>query len=101
MHQFVIMRRNAWNTREELEAAAARSARVCESMKDEARWIRSYVVREPSGNLATVCIYEAISDSAAREHALRAGLRADEVLLIVDTVVVTPDAAVAPRVEAA
>jgi hypothetical protein len=38
-----------------------------------------------------VCIYEATSPEAAREHARRADLRADEVLPVVDTVVLRAD----------
>lgn len=91
MHTYVILRRNAWRTPEELQAAAARSTSVGETMPDEVRWIRSYVVREPSGALATACVYQAVSEEAAREHARRAGLRADEVLPVVDTVIVRPD----------
>lgn len=60
-------------------------------MPDDVRWIRSYVVREASGALATACIYQGSSEAAVREHAQRAGMRADEVMPIVDTVIVRPD----------
>jgi hypothetical protein len=60
-------------------------------MSDQVRWIRSYVVRCEDGSLGTVCIYEATSPEAAREHARRADLRADEVLPVVDTVVLRAD----------
>ena len=91
MRSYVILRRNAWQTLEELTEAAHRSTRVGEVMQEDVRWMRSYVVREADGRLATACIYQASSESAAREHALRAGLRADEVLLVEDMVVVRPD----------
>ena len=92
MHTYLIMRRKAWETPESLQATAERSTRVGnEQMPDDVRWIRSYVVREASGELATACIYQATSEAAAREHARCADLRADEVLSIVDTVVVRPD----------
>lgn len=93
MQNYVILRRHAWKSPEELQVAAARSTQVGETMPDDVQWIRSYVVREPSGDLATVCIYQASSEDAAREHARRADMRADEVLPIVDTVVVRPDPA--------
>jgi hypothetical protein len=38
-----------------------------------------------------VCIYEASSPEAIREHASRAGLPADEIIPIADVVVVRPD----------
>lgn len=95
MHTYAILRRNAWSTPAELQAAAALSTKVGETMPNDVRWIRSYVVRESTGKLATICIYQARDEAAAREHAKRAQLRADEVLPVVDTVVVRPDPAAA------
>jgi hypothetical protein len=91
MYTYVILRRNAWRTPEDLQASAARSTKVGEAMPDDVRWIRSYVVRETNGDLATVCIYQAKDEAAARKHAADAGMRADEVLPVVDTVIVRPD----------
>jgi hypothetical protein len=91
MKTYVILRRNAWKTPADLAAAAAQSTRVGNDMPHDVRWIRSYVVREASGALATACIYQASSEEAVHAHARKAGLRADEVLPVVDTVVVRPD----------
>jgi len=55
------------------------------------RWIRSYVVREEDGRLGTVCIYQATDPDAIREHAQRAGLQADEIFAVENTVVVRED----------
>ena len=89
---YVIRRPNGWRTPEELQEAAARSASVGdEEMSDDIRWIRSYVVKESDGGLGTVCIYLASSLEKIREHAARAGLPADEILEVVDTVLVRPD----------
>ena len=41
--------------------------------------------------LGTVCIYEATSPEAIREHAGRADLPVDEIIPILDTVVVRSD----------
>jgi hypothetical protein len=60
-------------------------------MPDDIRWIRSYVLDEGDGRLGTVCIYQASSPEAIREHASRAGLAADEIVPVADTVVVRPD----------
>lgn len=95
MHTYVILRRNAWANPQQLRASAELSTRVGEEMPNDVRWIRSYVVQEDSGQLATVCIYQASSEEAAREHAHRARMRADEVLPVVDTVIVRPDPAAA------
>src|SRR5688572_3654206 len=92
MELYMIRRTDGWKTGEELEAAAKRSTEVAESdFPDDIRWIRSYVVSEPSGSLGTVCIYEASSPEAVREHADQVGMPASEVLPIADTVIVRPD----------
>lgn len=92
MDLFMIRRNRGWKTPDELEVAAKRSADVAESdFPDEIRWIRSYVVAEQSGELGTVCIYEAADADAVRRHAEEVGMPADEVLPIADTVIVRPD----------
>lgn len=91
MQTYVILRRKAWRTPADLQQSAARSTAVGDTMPDAVRWIRSYVVQEPDGSLATCCIYQARDAAAARHHAQQAGMRADEILPVVDTVVVRPD----------
>jgi thiamine biosynthesis protein ThiC len=94
MDTYVILRRGAWSSPEALEQAAGRSKAVGdEEMSDDIRWIRSYVLSEPDGRVGTVCIYQASSADAIREHASRAQLAADEVIPVADTVVVRPDPA--------
>jgi hypothetical protein len=94
MNTYVILRRGAWATPDELGEAAARSRSVGdEEMSEDIRWIRSYVLDEPDGRVGTVCIYEASSPEAIREHAARAQLAADEIIAVADTVVVRPDPA--------
>lgn len=92
MQTYVIHRRNAWKTPEELQAAAARSTRVGnEEMPNDVRWIRSYVVTHTDGKLGTVCIYQATNPDALLRHARLADLQADEILPVADTVIVRPD----------
>jgi Nickel responsive protein SCO4226-like len=92
MDTYVIRRRNGWKTPEELQEAAATSRRIGdEEMSDDIRWIRSYVVNEDGGALGTVCIYQASSPEAIRDHAGRVGMPADEITLVADTVLVRPD----------
>jgi hypothetical protein len=91
---YVILRRGAWSSGDELAEAAGRSKKVGdEEMSDDIRWIRSYVLSEPDGSVGTVCIYQASSPEAIREHASRAQLAADEIIPVADTVVVRPDPA--------
>ncbi|MBW3567321.1 MAG: DUF4242 domain-containing protein [Proteobacteria bacterium] len=92
MNLYAIRRRNAWKTPEELGATAERSTRIGnEEMPDDVRWIRSYVLSEDDGALGPVCIYQASSSEAVKEHAHRVGMPADEVTPVLDTVVVRPD----------
>ena len=92
MQLYAILRRSGWRSPEDLGAAAKRSTQVAgEEMSDDVRWIRSYVLEEGAGSLGTVCIYEASSPEAIREHATRSDLPADEIIPIVDTVVVRSD----------
>lgn len=92
MNTYVILRRSGWRSGAELEEAAARSKQVGdEEMPDDIGWIRSYVLDEGGGTVGTVCIYQASSIEAVREHASRADLPVDEVIEVVDTVLVRPD----------
>ena len=92
MELYTILRRGGWRSGDELAEAAARSSKVGnEDMPDEVRWIRSYVLDEGGGSVGTVCVYQAESPEAIREHASRADLPADEIIEVVDTVLVRPD----------
>lgn len=94
MQLYVIRRRGAWKSPQELEAAAAKSTQVGnDEMSDQVRWIRSYVVIEQDGTLGTVCIYEATDTEAIREHARRVRMPGDEISPVADTVIVRGDPA--------
>lgn len=91
MDTYVILRRTGWRTAEDLEEAAARSTAEIERTPEDVRWIRSYVLAEPTGGLGTVCVYQASSPEAIRAHAQRAELPVDEIVKVADTVVLLPD----------
>lgn len=92
MNTYVILRRSGWPSPGDLQAAAERSKKVGdEEMSDDIRWIRSYVLEEDGGSVGTVCIYQASSPEAIRDHASRADLPVDEIIAVADTVVVRPD----------
>jgi uncharacterized membrane protein len=92
MELYAILRRSGWRSGADLEEAAARSTKVGdEQMPNDVRWIRSYVLDEGGGTVGTVCIYEASSPEAIREHARCAELPVDEIIPVADTVVVRPD----------
>ena len=92
MDTYVILRRTGWRSPEEPQEAAGRSRKVGdEEMSDDIRWIRSYALEEDGGSVGTVCIYQASSPEAIRNHASRADLPVDEIIPVADTVVVRPD----------
>ena len=91
MNLYGILRRNGWRTGEDLEVAAKKSAEVGDAPDSGVRWIRSYVLTEESGELGTFCVYEGDSPETIRAHAEAAGLPADEIIPIADTVIVRPD----------
>src|ERR1700693_4418758 len=92
MNAYVILRRGGCRSPEDLQAAAQRSTKVGdEEMSDDIRWIRSYVLEEDGGSVGTVCVYQASSPEAIREHSSRADLPVDEIIAVADTVLVRPD----------
>jgi hypothetical protein len=92
MNTYVILRRSGWRSPGDLETAAERSRQVGdEEMSDDIRWIRSYVLEEDGGSVGTVCVYQATSPEAIRDHASRADLPVDEIIPVADTVLVRPD----------
>jgi|SRR5215211_2546780 len=96
MNMYAILRRSGWRSPGDLDEAAARSRQVGdEEMPDDIRWIRSYVLEEGGGSVGTVCIYQATSPEAIRDHAGRAELPVDEIIPIADTVIVREDPAAA------
>ena len=93
MNLYAILRRNGFTDGPTLEKAAGRSTEIGDTMPDDIRWIRSYVLGEDDGTLGTVCIYEASSEEAIRKHANAADLPVSEIIAIADTVIVRPDPA--------
>ncbi|MDQ3587432.1 MAG: DUF4242 domain-containing protein [Actinomycetota bacterium] len=92
MDTYVILRRSGWRSPDDLQAAAERSRQVGDDeMSDDIRWIRSYVLEEGGGSVGTVCVYQASSPEAIRDHASRADLPVDEIIPVADTVRMRPD----------
>jgi sporulation protein YlmC with PRC-barrel domain len=92
MNTYVIRREKAWQNADELGETAERSKQVAaDDFPQDISWIRSYVIKEDGGTLGTVCIYQATSIEAVREHAKRVDMPADEVLEVADTVIIRPD----------
>lgn len=96
MNTCVILRRSGWSSRNELDQAAGRSARVGRSeMPALVRWIRSYVTAEASDRIGTACINPAVDPDAIREPARRAELPCESIIPVADTVIINDDPLVA------
>ncbi|WP_303901267.1 DUF4242 domain-containing protein [Thiohalomonas denitrificans] len=91
MQLYAIRRRNVSSDPNEMKQVGKRSSEVGEEMTGRIRWIRSYVVKEENGRLGTICIYQAVDEEAIREHASRAGMPADEINPVLDTLVMRDD----------
>jgi hypothetical protein len=91
MKTYAILRRSGWKSPAELGEAAERSTAEGEKVPDQVRWIRSYVLDEGGGSVGTVCIYQATSPEAIREHSNAAELPVDEIIEVADTVIVRED----------
>jgi hypothetical protein len=91
MEAYVIVRRNAWRTPDELQDATRRATDESERMAEDIRWIRSYVLAETDGSLGTICVYRASSPEAIRRHAYAASLPVDEIVAVADALVMQPD----------
>jgi len=88
MQTYVIRRPGIAAGAAELDAALTRlRAFEEEEMPREVSWLHTYVVVESDGTLGTVCVYQAASDQALREHAARVGVPTDEILSVVGRVV--------------
>lgn len=86
MKTYVILRRNAWPHPAAAEQAVGRSDQAAAQMPDTVHRVRTYVLDEGGDALGSVCIYEGTDEQAIRDHADRAGLPADSVVEIVDTI---------------
>jgi Protein of unknown function (DUF4242) len=91
LETYVILRRGAWLTHDELHYAAIRSSAEAARTPADVSWIRSYVLAESDGSLGTVCVYQASGPEAIRTHGYRAGLPVDEIAASTGTVILNPD----------
>jgi hypothetical protein len=91
---YLVRRRTFCKSAGELEQSAALSRRVGEEdMPRQVSWLRSYAVQEHDGTLGTVCLYQAVSPEALREHAARAGMPAEEIAPVLGRIVFREDPA--------
>jgi hypothetical protein len=90
VNTYVVLRRRAWPSVDELREAAKRAESAIEWAPEDVRWLRSYLLAEPDGSAGTVDVYQATSPEAIRAHAVRAGLPVDEIVAVPETLVLEP-----------
>jgi hypothetical protein len=88
---YIVPRTSAWLSEEEVAAAADCVPAVNDTLSDDVRWIRSYIVREDDGTFGAYCIYEASSPEVLLRHADALGLPTDAIKAVAKTVVAAPD----------
>ena len=92
MNLYVILRRSGLAVGRDLRRLrAGRRRSATRRCPTTFAGFRSYVLDEGGGSVGTVCIYQATSPEAIREHASRAILPVDEIIPVADTVLVRPD----------
>jgi hypothetical protein len=91
MALYLVPRTRAWETDEELAAMVDCLPAVNDTMSEDIRWIRSYVVREDDGTFSAYCVYDATSPEALLRHADALRLTTDAIKPVVSTIVAAPD----------
>jgi hypothetical protein len=91
MPLYVVPRTRAWLTEEEVAAATDCVPAVNATLRDDIRWIRSYIVNEDDGSFSAYCVYEAANPEVLRRHADALGLPTDAIKPVAATIVATPD----------
>jgi len=90
---YIVPRTRCWLSEEEVAAAADCVPAVNETLRDDLRWIRSYVVSEDDGTFSAYCVYEAAGPEVLRRHADALGLPTDAIKRVATTIVAGPDPA--------
>src|SRR5690349_14242079 len=91
MQTYIVLRRRGWRTDEELQASAKAGTVATAAMEGRVAWVRSYALAEDDDTRGAICVYQAESPEAVREHARLAGLPADDVIRIGATLLAAPD----------
>ena len=79
MDLYLVSRRRAWLSEEELAATRDCLPAVLATFGGDVRWVRSYVFAEPDGTFSAECLYEATTVERLEAHADAMMLPADEI----------------------
>ena len=87
---YLVPRTRAWMSEEEVAAATDCLPAVNETLREDIRWIRSYVVSEDDGTFSGYCVYEASSPETLLRHAEAMRLPTDAIKPVFATIVAGP-----------
>jgi len=79
MNLYLVSRRRAWQSEEELAASSDCAPSVLATFGGDIRWVRSYVFVEEDGSFSADCVYEATSIERLEAYADAMMLPADEI----------------------
>jgi hypothetical protein len=79
MPLYLVSRRRAWLSEEELAATVDCAPAVLDTFGGDIRHVRSYVFAEPDGSFSAECVYEATSAERLEAYADAMLLPADEI----------------------
>jgi hypothetical protein len=88
---YLVPRTRAWLSEEEVAAATDCLPAVNDTLREDIRWIRSYVVSEDDGTYSAYCLYEATSPEVLRRHADAMRFPTDAIKPVTETIVAAPD----------
>jgi uncharacterized protein DUF4242 len=88
---YLVPRTRAWLSEEEVAAATDCLPAVSDTMREDIRWIRSYVVGEDDGTFSAYCVYEASGPEILRRHADAMGMPTDAIKPVAATIVAAAD----------
>jgi hypothetical protein len=88
---YLVPRTRAWLSEEEVAAVTDCMPAVVDTMREDIRWIRSYIVREDDGTFSGYCVYEASSPETLLRHAEALKLPTDAIKPVAATLVAAPD----------
>jgi hypothetical protein len=93
VNTYVVPRTRAFLSEEEIDAVIECGLALIETMNDELRFIRSYVVHEDDGTYSAFCVYEATGPEVLERYSEAMRLPTDAIKHVATTVVNAPDPA--------
>lgn len=93
MNLYVVPRTRAFLSEEEIDATIECGLALIDTMSDDLRFIRSYVVHEDDGTFSAFCVYEASGPEVLERYSEAMRLPTDAIKPVATTIVNAPDPA--------